>query len=495
MRYNEPSPGPENLGEREETMDNRTNADSVRRLPETLNVEPRIKPAFDPGFRPMSLACLNYLKAVKDSGKGVPLRIGVERENGLISKYETEVLPSDPSAAEATMIFAERIVKFLLWSRGGWKVYFHGPQDVGEIVRKAYSPRGRRAFDVDLMARVYEKEFQVEIVGPRDFPESRESESALGGHMDGCRIGFDLGASDFKVAAVKDGEPVYSEELPWTPGERSDPTYHYENIRNGLKKAASRLPRVDAIGGSSAGIYINNQVRIASLFRSVPLDVFNVKVKDMFNKMKAEWAVPFEVINDGEVTALAGTMSLGEKAMLGVAMGSSQAGGFLNDEGHIPGWLDELAFAPVDINPEAVADEWSGDRGVGANYFSQQAVNTLAIRAGIEFPEDMRLPERLKKVQSLAEKGDGRAWRVFEDIGIYLGYAVPYYEMFYEYRNLLVLGRVMSGTCGNIIMEKAAKVLHEEFPGTESRVRLHLLDEKSRRVGQAVAAASLPKIE
>ena len=245
----------------------------------------------------------------------------------------------------------------------------------------------------------------------------------------------------------------------------------------------------------SAGIYINNQVRIASLFRSVPLDVFNLKVKNMFNEMKAEWGVPFEVINDGEVTALAGMMSLGDRAVLGVAMGSSQAGGFLNAEGHIPGWLDELAFSPVDIGPEAVADEWSGDRGVGANYFSQQAVNKLAVRAGIEFPEDMRLPERLKKVQRLAEKGDGTAWRVFEDIGTYLGYAVPYYEMFYDFKNLLVLGRVMSGTGGNIIMEKAARVLHEEFPGTERRVTLHLLDEKSRRVGQAVAAASLPKIE
>jgi len=476
-------------------MESRSNAVPIKRLPEILDVEPRIKPTFDPAFRPMSLAWLNYRKAVKDSGKGIPLRIGIERENGLISIFKTEVLPPDPATAEATTIYAERIVKFLLWSRGGWKVYFQGPRDAGEIIRKAYSSRGRRAFDAELMGRVYEKEFQVEIVDPLDFPESRESESALGGHLDGCRIGFDLGASDFKVAAVKEGEPVYSEEIPWTPGERSDPRYHYENIRNGLKKAASHLPRVDAIGGSSAGIYINNQVRIASLFRSVPLDVFNLKVKNMFNEMKAEWGVPFEVINDGEVTALAGMMSLGDRAVLGVAMGSSQAGGFLNAEGHIPGWLDELAFSPLDIGPEAVADEWSGDRGVGANYFSQQAVNKLAVRAGIEFPEDMRLPERLKKVQRLAEKGDGTAWRVFEDIGTYLGYAVPYYEMFYDFRNLLVLGRVMSGTGGNIIMEKAARVLHEEFPGTERRVTLHLLDEKSRRVGQAVAAASLPKIE
>lgn len=437
---------------------------------------------------------MKYRKAVKDSGKGVPLRLAVERENGLVSIFATEVFPPGGATDAATAFYAERIVKFLLWSRGGWKVHVQGPAEIGALIRKAYAPDGARAFDIGLMGRVYEKPFEVVSAGPADLPASRESESALGGHLDGCRLGFDLGASDFKVAAVKDGEPVFSEEIPWTPGEQVDPEYHYTNIREGLRKAASHLPRVDAVGGSSAGIYIDNQVRIASLFRSVPVDVFDRKVKNMFNAMKAEWGVPFEVINDGEVTALAGTMSLGATAMLGVAMGSSQAGGFLNADGHIPGWLDELAFAPLDAAPDAVADEWSGDRGVGANYFSQQAVNKLALRAGLEFPEDMRLPERLKHVQSLVAKGNEAALRIFTDIGIYLGYTVPFYEMFYDYRNLLVLGRVMSGAGGDIIMETAGKVLRQEFPETAGRVRLHLLDEKSRRVGQAVAAASLPRI-
>ncbi len=468
--------------------------DTKRSLPELLDEEPRTVPSLDPGFRPMGPAFMKYRRAVGASGKGVPLRIGIERESGLVSVFETEVLPFDGPAAAATAFYAERIVKFLLWSRGGWKVHIQGPAGIGDLVRKAYAADGARAFDVSLMSRVYERPFEVVSSGPADFPAPRESESALGGHLDGCRVGFDLGASDFKVAAVKDGEPVFSDEIPWTPGEKADPEYHYVNIREGLKKAAAFLPRVDAIGGSSAGIYIGNQVRIASLFRSVPVDVFDRKVKNMFNVMKAEWGVPFEVINDGEVTALAGTMSLGAKAMLGVAMGSSQAGGFLNAEGHLPGWLDELAFAPLDAAPDAVADEWSGDRGVGANYFSQQAVNKLALRAGIPIPEDMRLPERLKLVQALSEKGDGKALRVFSDIGIYLGYTVPFYEMFYDYGNLLVLGRVMSGVGGDIIMETAGKVLREEFPETRERVRLHLLDEKSRRVGQAVAAASLPRI-
>jgi predicted NBD/HSP70 family sugar kinase len=460
-----------------------------------LNMEPKIQPLFDPGFKPLSLVCRSYRKAVEAAGQRVRVRIGIERENGLISVFETVALPPGEAGAEATEAYIERMVKFLLWSRGGWKIHFHGPRFIGERIRKAYAPTGARAFDVDLMGRVYGKTFEVAIAGSRDFPEPRENDSALGGHLDGCRLGFDLGASDFKIAAVKDGIPVFSDEIPWTPGGQSDPRYHYDHIRAALKYAAARLPRVEAIGGSAAGIYINNQVRIASLFRSVPADVFDKRVRDMFNEMKAEWGVPFEVINDGEVTALAGTMTLGEKAMLGVAMGSSQAGGFLNAEGHLPGWLDELAFVPVDISPEAPVDEWSGDSGVGANYFSQQAVNRLALKAGFRFHKDTRLPERLKRIQALANKGDGRAWRIFEDIGIYLGYAVPLYETFYDFRNVLVLGRVMSGTAGSIIMEKADSVLKAEFPETRERIRLHLLDEKSRRVGQAVAAASLPKIE
>jgi hypothetical protein len=106
----------------------------------------------------------------------------------------------------------------------------------------------------------------------------------------------------------------------------------------------------------------------------------------------------------------------------------------------------------------------------------------------------MKLPERLKEVQALLAGGSLPAARVFESIGVYLGYTIPWYEVFYAFRNLLVLGRVMSGRGGRIIVDKAAEVLASAFPETAARVRLHLLDEKSRRVGQAVAAASLPEL-
>jgi len=454
--------------------------------------KPGLRPPCDPNFEPIVLAWNEYLVRARASG-AVPLRLGVEREDGLISVFET-VAPGKDADPEATYRIVERAVKFLLWSRGGWRVHVQGPAAIGRRLKADYSETGARAFDVRTMSGVYERPFEVALHSPATFPEAREAVHFPGGYLDGFRIGFDLGASDYKVAAVIDGEPVFSEEIPWAPGEQADPDYHYRHIQAGLKKAAAHLPRVDAIGGSSAGIIIRNQVRVASLFRSVPPDLFATKVRGLFERLAAEWGVPFEVINDGEVTALAGRLSLGETGVLGVAMGSSEAAGFLDADGHIPGWLDELAFVPVDLGPRAAVDEWSGDRGVGANYFSQQAVAKLAPAAGLSFPDAMKLPERLKEVQALVARGNIPAARIFESIGIYLGYTIPWYEVFYAFKNLLVLGRVLSGPGGKIIVDTASEVLASAFPETAARVRIHLLDEKSRRVGQAVAAASLPEI-
>jgi predicted NBD/HSP70 family sugar kinase len=451
------------------------------------------RPPCDPGFRPIVLGWRAYLDRARKAGDAL-LRAAVEREDGLVSAFVTRVPEKDADPATTYMI-VERMVKFLLWSRGGWRIHFFGPAAIGKRLKADYSEKGARAFDVRTMSRIYERPFEVVLHSPATFPEARGAVHFSGGHLDGCRIGFDLGASDYKVAAVIKGQAVYSEEIPWTPATEADPEYHYRHIQDGLKKAAAHLPRVDAIGGSSAGVMIQNQVRISSLFRSVPEDVFENKIKDIFVRLGEDWGVPFEVINDGEVTALAGMLSLGEAGVLGVAMGSSEAAGFLDADGHIPGWLDELAFVPVDLGPEAAVDEWSGDRGVGANYFSQQAVNTLARTAGISFRDAMTLPERLEEVQSLMDRGDDRAAAIFETIGIYLGFTVPWYEVFYKFSNLLILGRVMSGPGGKIIVDKAAEVLKAEFPETAARVRLRLLDEKSRRVGQAIAAASLPEIK
>lgn len=448
---------------------------------------PKIAAPLDPDFQPAALFNRHYVAAAQKSGNAVQLIIGLERESGFLSRFETVV---NPNPDTATLRYVERLVKFLLWARGGWKIHFGGPKQIGEALRHVYSANGERTFDVEMMGRIYERPFEFVLTDPKSVPAEKQMNVALGGHLDGCRIGFDLGASDYKVAAVKDGEAVYSEEFPWNPKEQPDPQYHYKHLNAGLKKASAHLPRVDAIGGSSAGVIVNNRIMVASLFRAVPLAQFD-QAKNIFLRLRDEWKVPVEVANDGDVTALAGAMTLNANGLLGVAMGSSQAAGYLNPKGGMTNWLSELTFAPVDYHPHAVTDEWSGDHGVGSNYFSQQAVNKLLPAAKISLPEEMGLPERLKEVQSLMAAGDPRAAKIYETIGVYLGYAIPHYADFYEFGHLLILGRVMTGKGGDILLEQARAVLKEEFPELAEKIKLHVPDEKSRRVGQAVAAASL----
>ncbi|MCL6519251.1 MAG: ROK family protein [Armatimonadetes bacterium] len=458
---------------------------------------PKVKPPLDDMFRPAVLANRAFRELVKESGRGVPLVIGLERGDGTRSRYETQILPASHEKASLNFPYVERLVKFFLWQKGAWKVTIGGPREIGEYIQEVYSPNGERAFDWDFMGpTTYEKPFEVEITDPEKVAPPHEVSAALGRHLDGCRIGFDLGASDRKAAAVINGEPVFSEEVVWDPRGQSDPEYHYREIMAGLKSAAAHMPRVDAIGGSSAGVIINNRPMVASLFRGVPKELFETKVKSIFNRMGEEWGVPLVVVNDGDVTALAGAMSLNDNAVLGIAMGSSEAAGYVNQEGNITGWLNELAFAPIDYHPDAPVDEWSGDAGCGVQYLSQQGVFRLASAAGIELNENLSLADKLKSVQNLLEAGEERAKQIWHTIGCYVGYAIAHYADFYEIRHMLVLGRVTSGSGGPIIIERAKEVLRTEFPELVDRISLHLPeDEATRRVGQAVAAASLPEIK
>ena len=450
----------------------------------------RFIPPLEPGFQPAIQFNRDYLNRARNSGRAIPLVLGLEREGGLLSRFET-IVRADADAE--TLRYVERIVKFLLWARGGWRLHVGGPRAIGEFIRKTYSARGARKFDCQMMELAYGKKFEVVVTVPGKVPADKEMQVAAGGHLTGCRIGFDLGASDYKVSAVVDGEAVFTEEMPWDPRNQANPDYHYHHVSAALHRAAAHLPRVDAIGGSSAGIIVDNEIRVASLLRAIPRKLFR-RAAGIFKRVRKEWNVPVVVMNDGDVTALAGALSLGKKGMLGVAMGSSEAAGFMDRKGRILGWLNELAFAPVDYNPAAAADEWSGDRGVGALYFSQQAVNKLLPAAKIEVPDKMGLPERLKEVQNLMARGDERAAKIYETIGIYLGYTIAHYAGFYDCQNLLILGRVTTGRGGDIVLAKAREVMQIEFPELAAKIELHVPDERSRRIGQAVAAASLPMI-
>jgi predicted NBD/HSP70 family sugar kinase len=458
-------------------------------------VKPLVVPPLHEGFSPAVLANHAYLKAVRDCSHGVPLTIALERQEGFVSVYKTACFDERHEASRFNLPFAERLVKMLLWKHGGWRIVVGGPRHVGEHILQTYSPQGARAFDAEFMGGVYERPFTVEITSPEKTPQPSEGTMALGRHLDGCRIGFDLGATDRKVAAVIDGEPVFTEEVVWDPRNAADPSYHYNEIMAGLKSVAQHLPRVDAIGGSAAGIYINNRPRVASLFRAVPRELFVTGIVNLFLDMQRAWGgIPFEVVNDGEVTALAGSMSLQDNAVLGIALGSSEAAGYVTETGELSTWLNELAFCPVDYDPAAPVDEWSGDRGCGAQYFSQQAVFRLAAEAGINLDERLGPAQKLKSVQEMAHDGEAQARQIFETIGCYVGYGIAHYADFYALRNVLILGRVTSGEGGNIILSRAQEVLLKEFPELAQGIRLWLPDEATRRVGQAVAAASLPAV-
>lgn len=454
-------------------------------------VAPRITPVLDPFFRPAVLANHAFQNSARASKDSVPLRLALEQADGSISRFETVVFSQAHPATTSNFTYVERLLKFLLWSRAGFRIYLDGPAKLGEHLQRHYAETPTGKFDAQIMGdRIYERPFEVKIT--RELPPSRASAAPLGRHLKGCRIGFDLGGSDRKAAAVVDGEVVFSDETIWDPYFQSDPQYHFDGIMDSLRKAAAHLPRVDAIGGSAAGVYVNNRVKVASLFRGISPDLFQKRVKDLFIEIRRAWNhVPFEVVNDGEVTALAGSMAIGDNAVLGLALGTSQAGGYVTPEGNITSWLNELAFVPVDYNPRAPVDEWSGDSGCGAQYFSQNCVGRLLEAAGIETDPKLSLPGKLKHVQSLMLADDSRARKIYETIGVYLGYGIAHYADFYDFRNVLVLGRVTSGPGGELIVAMAKEVLRLEFPELAQRIAFHIPDEKEKRHGQAIAAASL----
>jgi predicted NBD/HSP70 family sugar kinase len=456
---------------------------------------PLAKPLeLDPGFRPLSLGVRNFRKALAAFGKHETVVVHLEQNTGSVARLELEVFPQGAGRDEDNLRYLSWMLNGLLWACGGWRVAVGGKAALCEAIAAEYGPSGPWAFEREIMGQAFNRPLEVVVMEPAAIPAAGKRAMALGGHLEGCRIGFDLGASDYKVAAVQDGEVVFSVEIPWNPKAEPDPAYHYRCIDEGFRLAASHLPRLDAIGGSSAGILVDNQVKVASLFRAVPKDRFDAEVRPLFLKLKEAWQVPLEVINDGDVTALAGGLSLERNGILGIALGSSEAVGFLDRSGRITGWLNELAFGTIDANPAAGTDDWSGNPGVGAAYFSQQAVDRLASPAGIHFPADLGLPERLKVVQERLAGKDPAARRIFETIGTYLGYTLPWYAEFYDLEHAMILGRVTSGQGGEIILAKAKEVLAAEFPEVARAVSLFLPDEKSRRVGQAVAAASLPSL-
>ncbi len=465
----------------------------------TMNIQPKFTPVLDPGF----VAPVLWNKAFEEKVAATPeshqIDLALVRVDGTCFRWSGKILPQGGENDALNDRYVERIVKFLLWMKGGCTIMVAGDDRIADMLAATYCKGGAREFDWDFIGRqIYDQPITVQkVASAADLPEEKSTSVSLGRNLDGYRIGFDLGGSDRKCAAVVNGDVVFSEEVVWDPYHQTDPDYQIEGVDDSLLRAAKHLPQVDAIGGSAAGVYVNSEPRVGSLFRGISPEDFKNKIRRMFYTLKDRWSermgheVPFEVVNDGEVTALAGAMAMNDDAVLGIAMGTSLAAGYVDPEGHIMPWLNELAFVPVDYQADGGVDEWSKDMGVGAMYFSQQAVARLAPRAGFDFGT-MPYPEQLKKVQAAMAEGDERARRIYETIGVEFGYTIAYFARFYTVRNLLFLGRVATGEGGQIIIDKAREVLAAEFP--EDKINLCVPDEQMKRHGQAVAAASLPKI-
>lgn len=446
-------------------------------------------PKLDPEFIPFGVWRSAYLKDAKK-----PIAIAIERDKGHVSVHHTFIHGTE-DMAEADYRHVERYVKFLLWSTGGFRVSICGCSELTKRLQKAYTPEGERHFDFTFVNQLYERDLEILDLPLESCPAANEEAEPMGGNMDGCRIGFDAGGSDRKVSAVVDGECVYSEEVVWYPKFHEDPEYHFNGIVEAMKTAASKMPRVDGIGVSSAGVFVGNAPMVASLFIKVPRSNWD-KVKTIYDRAAAEIGdVPIVVANDGDVSALAGAMGLGVGNIMGIAMGTSEAVGYVDKDQNVLGWINELAFAPVDLNEKAMEDEWSGDIGVGCKYFSQDAVIKLAPAAGIELDESLSPAQKLKVVQGLMEQGDERAAAIFETIGAYLAYTVVLYSQLYNIEHMMMMGRVMSGKGGDTILRVCNEILADEYPELAKKCEVMLPDEKTRRVGQSVAAASLPKIK
>ncbi len=465
-----------------------------------LGIEFPVKnlPALDPDFIPLGPWMEAYL-----AGADKPISIAVERDKGKITVRHGKIYGT-PDMAQADYRFVERYVKFLLWSIGGFRVYIQGASHIAQRLAREYvyfengeGENGKRWFDVQFMSDVFENGFEIiDCPSQGAFPAENDASVSVGGHMEGCRIGFDAGGSDRKVSAVIDGKTVYSEEVVWHPKTHADPQYHYDEIVKAFRTAASKMPRVDGIGVSSAGVFIGNAPMVSSLFIKVPREKEIRKlVHTVFDRAAAaigDGNVPIVVANDGDVTALAGAMGLGATAVMGMAMGTSEAVGYVDRKGNVLGWFNELAFAPVDLSEKAMMDEWSYDIGVGCKYFSQDAVIKLAPAAGITLDESLTPAEKLKAVQVLMEQDDPRAVEIFRSIGCYLAHTMQLYSMFYDVEHMIVLGRVMSGKGGDTILAECKRIMAQEYPALAEKMVVMLPDEKTRRVGQAVAAASLP---
>jgi predicted NBD/HSP70 family sugar kinase len=450
-----------------------------------------IKKSIDPKFIPISLKNKIWNELLSTTQDKQNIYIGILDDTNNFHVKKRVIFSSHHPLADNNFLYVEKIIKSMIWIFGGIKIYLDVPLEIFNEMKHIFSKNGKYHFDVSFMEKVYHQDFEIVLKNVNAFPKSKTSEKKIQDNPKGNFIGFDAGGSDRKVSAIKDGEVIFSNETIWHPKIQSNPQYHYDGIMDSIKKAATYLEKIDGIGVSSAGVIQHNEIKVASLFMSVPEHRFENEVKNMYINIGKSLNTPLEVANDGDVTAIAGAISFNKFPILGIAMGTSEAAGYVNSNKAINGWLNELAFVPVDYNPNQDIDPWSKDIGTGVNYLSQDGVIRLAKLVDLDVDDTLTPAEKLTYIQHEFKNNNPKAIQIFENIGIYLGFAVAYYKEFYDFNDVLILGRVTSGLSGCTILNSAKEVLSAYFNFHE--INILLPNEKFRRVGQSIASASLIK--
>jgi len=474
---------------------------------------PAVPAPLDPNFSPLVLGKRQYMLATKDCAD--ELQWALPRADGC-GRYTLKVFPEGHEDIEASIYLAGVLIQEMLWQRSASELLLAGPPAICEALSKAFAEGGAYEFEASSMPNVCgtpANPFGVKIVAVADLPEAKDTPQVCGKDANGCRLAFDLGKSDIKVVAVKDNEVLYSKETEWDVT-NPDPDYHYEAIKAAMQLGKDALPQIDAIGGSATGtVSGNNEATWCDIFPNVPPDVYKEKVVNIFQRLAKDLAgdVPLKVINDGEVTALAAVQKIKAGNVMGISMGSSEGGGYANSDGNLLGWINELCYMKLDLNPLAPRDPWSkgAHTGLSHMYLGQRGATKLAAKAGVEGKEELMYPhpemctirhenhaQCLKLIQKAMTDpaSEPQCRKLYETVGVYLGYGLAQYCEFYKIDHVMILGRVSKGVGGDLMLAVAKSVLEKEFP-EYAGIQFHTADDHFKAVGQCIAAAALPEIK
>jgi len=422
---------------------------------------------------------------------------------------------------EASVYLAGVLIQEMIWQRSASSLLLSGPPKQCEMLKAAFAKGGAYQYEALSMPNVCgtpDAVFEVKIVKPEELPPNKETPQPCGKAVDGNRLSFDLGKSDIKTVCIKDGEVLDSKETEWDVT-AVDPQYHFDAIVAAMRASVERATAkgfgtIQAVGGSATGTVSGaNEATWCDIFPNVPPDVYKAKVVDIFIRIAKEVAgdVPLKVINDGEVTALAAVQKIGKGNILGISMGSSEGGGYADMDGNLNGWINEMCYMKLDMNPEAPTDPWTKGchRGISHMYLGQRGATKLARKAGVEVPDNYAYPhpdmctikhethaQCLKLIQKAMDDPaqEAEVRKLYETVGVYLGYGLAQYCEFYKIDHVMILGRVSKGKGGDLMLEVAKKVLMTEFPQF-GHIQFHTADDHFKAVGQCIAAAALPTLK